>query len=133
MRRLITLTLLLLLAGGCAKVDEKKKANTLQSTIRAYESSIRWVDFDSARGFLDPDFTGETGPDPEVLKHIRVTGYKSHLVSVSEDGTEAEVVLEIRYYNEERMSEIDLTDRQTWRYDEESGRWYLMSPLPAFR
>jgi hypothetical protein len=133
MRRLVPLTLLLLLFTGCASVDEKKKAMTLDSTIRAYESTIRWGDFETAYGFIKQDEVEEPGPDPHDLKGIKVTAYKSSIISVSEDGTEAQVVAEISYYNENRMSVVDLVDRQTWHYDEERGKWYLVVPLPDFK
>ena len=72
-------------------------------------------------------------PDPALLKRIRVTAYDVLNTSISEDHNEARVTVEIRYYDEERMSEITLTDRQTWKYDEEEEYWYLASPLPAFQ
>jgi len=133
MRRLVPLTLLLLLFTGCSTVDEKKKSMTLQSTIRAYESTIRWGDFESAYGFIKLDEVEDPGPDPSELKAIKVTAYTSSVVSVSEDGTEAQVVAEISYYNERSMSVVDLVDRQTWRYDAVSEKWYLADPLPDFK
>lgn len=133
MRRLVPLTLLLLLFTGCSSVDEKKKSMTLQSTIRAYESTIRWSDFESAYGFIKLDEVEDPGPDPSELKAIKVTAYTSSVVSVSEDGTEAQVVAEISYYNERSMSVVDLVDRQTWRYDAVREKWYLADPLPDFK
>lgn len=133
MRRLVPLTLLLLLFTGCSTVDEKKKSMTLQSTIRAYESTIRWGDFETAYGFIKLDEVEDPGPDPSELKAIKVTAYTSSVVSVSEDGTEAQVVAEISYYNERSMSVVDLVDRQTWRYDAVREKWYLADPLPDFK
>ena len=133
MRRLVPLTLLLLLFAGCSTVDEKKKSMTLQSTIRAYESTIRWGDFETAYGFIKLDEVEDPGPDPAQLKAIKVTAYTSSVVSVSEDGTEAEVVAEISYYNERSMSVVDLVDRQTWRYDAMREKWYLADTLPDFK
>jgi len=133
MRRLIPLILLSLLFTGCSTVSDKHKAMTLNTTIRAYESTIRWADFDTASGFIDRDKVEDPGPDPEVLKGIKVTSYQSTIVNVSEDGTEAEVIASIRYYNDRRMSVVDLTDHQVWHYDEELKRWFLEVPLPAFK
>ena len=133
MRRLVPLALLLLLFTGCSTVDEKKKSMTLQSTIRAYESTIRWGDFETAYGFIKLDEVEDPGPEPRDLKTIKVTAYVSQIVNVSEDGTEAQVVAEISYYNERRMSVVDMVDRQTWHYDAEIGKWYLVTPLPDFK
>ncbi|UCC55408.1 MAG: hypothetical protein JSU75_08525 [Gammaproteobacteria bacterium] len=133
MRRLISLALLLLLVTGCGTVDDKKKSMTLQSTIRAYESTIRWADFEAASSFINPEVVTEPGPDPSVLKGIKVTSYVSTISGVSEDGTEAHVVAEIQYYNDRSMSVMVLTDQQIWRYDAEVKKWYLAVPLPAFK
>lgn len=133
MRKLVPLALLLLLFSGCSSVDEKKKAMTLQSTIRAYESTIRWGDYETAYGFIDLDKLEEPGPLPSDLKPFKVTSYLSTVIHVSEDGTEAEVVAEISYYNERSMSVVDLVDRQVWHYDTEAGKWYLAVPLPDFK
>lgn len=133
MRRLVPLALLLLLLTGCTTVDEKKKSMTLHSTMRAYESTIRWGDFETAYGFIKLDDAEDPGPDPSDLKAIKVTAYTSRITSVSEDGMEAQVVAEISYYNERRMSVVELVDRQTWRFDLEAGKWYLAVPLPAFK
>ncbi len=133
MRKLVPLALLLLLFTGCSSVDEKKKSMTLQSTIRAYESTIRWGDYETAYGFINLDELEEPGPLPGDLKVFKVTSYLSSIISVSEDGTEAQVVAEISYYNERSMSVVDMVDRQTWQYDTEVGKWYLTVPLPDFK
>jgi len=133
MRILITALLLVPLLGGCAQVESKQKAMSLQSTIRAYESTIRWADFETARAFQRPGPDAPPGPDPASLRHIRVTSCESTIINISEDGTEAQVIADIRYYNDERMTVSEITDRQTWHYDGAEKRWILMSPLPAFR
>jgi hypothetical protein len=133
MRKLIPLALLLLLFTGCSTVDEKKKSMTLQSTIRAYESTIRWGDYETAYGFIKMDELEEPGPQPGDLKVFKVTSYSSTIIHVSEDGTEAQVVAEISYYNERSMSVVDMVDRQIWNYDMDVGKWYLSVPLPDFK
>jgi hypothetical protein len=133
MRRLISLALLLLLVTGCGTVGDKKKSMSLQSTIRAYESTIRWGNFEEASSFINPEVVTEPGPDPNVLKGIKVTSYVSTITGVSEDGTEANVIAEIQYYNDRSMSVRGLTDRQVWRYDAQAEKWYLAVPLPPFK
>jgi len=41
-------------------------------------------------------------------------------------------VVEIRYYNEHRAIEQNLTMELEWEYDPERERWLLVSKLPAF-
>lgn len=133
MHRTLSLLLIVLLLGSCATVAERKRAQSFQSATRAYEGSIRWSDFETAGGFIDREKATGPEPDPELLKRIHVTSYQVISTSVDADGTEARVLVEIRYYNEDRMSEVSLTDRQTWLYDTETETWYLASPLPAFK
>jgi hypothetical protein len=52
---------------------------------------------------------------------------------MNEEETEAWIVVKIGYYDEDRMREVTLMDRQTWKYDTDMGQWSLESPLPAFR
>ena len=69
----------------------------------------------------------------ERLKRFRVTSYETLNTVLNEDETRATIIVQIRYYDEERMKEVTLTDRQSWEYDSELGQWFLDSPLPAFR
>jgi hypothetical protein len=71
-------------------------------------------------------------PNPDSLKQFRVTSYETQSTVLNEDDTEAQVVVQIKYYNENRMQVETLTDRQTWMYEADPGVWYLDSPLPAF-
>ena len=48
------------------------------------------------------------------------------------DGESAFQVIEIRYYSDLDARERSITDRQVWRYDEESKRWWLHGDLPDF-
>ena len=133
MRRSLSLLLIVLLLAGCASVEERKKSISFQSTTRAYEGSIRWSDFETAAGFINREKVTDPGPDPELLKRIHVTSYQVISTTGAPDGSGAQLVVEIRYYDEQRMSEVKLTDRQTWEYDAEAEAWYLASPLPAFK
>jgi hypothetical protein len=133
MRRPLSLLLIMLLLAGCASVEERKRSLSFQSTTRAYEGSIRWSDFETAGNFINREKVTEPGPDPELLERIHVTSYQVLSTSIADDGSEAHLLVEIRYYDEQRMSEVRLTDRQTWQYDEQVEAWYLASPLPAFQ
>jgi hypothetical protein len=133
MQHVIALLLLAALLGGCASMDERKKTVTLSTATRHYESAIRWGDYETAEAFRIQEDAGAVTPDPESLKRFRVTSYETLSTLLNEDDTEALVVVQIRYYDEERMKEVTLTDRQTWKYDPELVQWFLYSPLPAFQ
>ena len=131
MQRFITLLLLATFLSGCASMDERKKTVMLDMATRHYESAIRWGDYATANAFRIQESTSEPTPNPENLKRFRVTSYETLNTVLNENETEARIVVQIRYYDEERMKEVTLTDRQTWKYDVDQGQWYLESPLPA--
>ena len=114
-------------------MEERKKTVTLNAVTRHYESAIRWGDYEGANAYRIQKNTGGLTPKPESLKRFRVTSYETLNTVLNEDETEAQIVVQIKYYDEERMKEVTLTDRQTWKYDTDLGLWYLDSPLPAFQ
>jgi hypothetical protein len=128
--RLVTLLLLAVFLSGCASMDERKKTILLDRATRQYERAIRWGDYEDASAFRNQR---AGAPNPDSLKRFRVTSYETQSTVLNEDETEAQVVVQIKYYNEDRMQEVTLTDRQTWKYDSDQGVWYLDSPLPSFR
>jgi hypothetical protein len=80
--------------------------------------------------------------DPEVLKarplsdvereryrQFQVSGYEVR-VSQQLSDVEYEQQVEIRLVNRHTQVERVITDRQTWRWDPEAKRWWLVSGLP---
>jgi len=114
-------------------MDERKKTVLLDTATRHYESAIRWGDYATANAYRIQDSADAAATNPQNLKRFRVTSYETLNTVLNADETEALVVVQIRYYDEERMQEVTLTDRQHWKYDTEAGQWHLDSPLPAFR
>jgi hypothetical protein len=133
MHRFIALLLMAAFLSGCATMDERKKTVTLDRTTRQYESAIRWGDYEAANAYRLQEGTGAPTPNPASLKPFRVTAYEILSTMLNADETEALIVVQINYYDEDRMKVETLTDRQTWKYDADLEVWYLDSPLPAFR
>jgi hypothetical protein len=133
MQRFITLLLLATFLSGCASMDERKKTVMLDRVTRNYESAIRWGDYATANIYRLQGSDDAPATSPANLKRFRVTSYETVNTVLNADETEARIVVQIRYYDEERMKEVTLTDRQTWKFDAEAGLWHLDSPLPAFR
>jgi hypothetical protein len=133
MQRFIALLLLATFLGGCASMSERKKTVTLDTATRHYEYAIRWGDYATANAYRMQKGADDLTTNPESLKRFRVTSYDTLNTVLNEDETEAQVVVQIKYYDEERMKEVTLTDRQTWEYNTDLGQWFLDSPLPAFR
>ena len=133
MQRFIILLLLATFLSGCASMDERKKTVFLDRATRNYENAIRWGDYATANVYRLQDGADARTSSPEDLKRFRVTSYETLNTTLNADETEARIVVQIKYYDEERMKEVTLTDRQTWKYDTEAGLWHLDSPLPAFQ
>jgi hypothetical protein len=133
MPRLITLLLLAIVLCGCASMEERKKTVTLDKATTHYENAIRWGDYEDANAFRRQEGPDTRTPDPAALKRFRVTSYEFQSTTMNEEETEAWIVVKIGYYDEDRMREVTLTDRQTWKYDTDLEQWFLASPLPAFR
>jgi hypothetical protein len=133
MQRLIALLLLAAFLGGCATMVERKKTVTLDMATHHYQSAIRWGDYEAANAYRIQHGADAQTPGPESLKRFRVTSYETLNTVLNEDETKATIIVQIRYYDDDRMKEMTLTDRQRWQYDSELGQWFLESPLPAFR
>ena len=129
---LLLIAFSLLVGPGCARVEKQKKTQGLEAAANAYGKSIRWAYYETAYGYLHPDKIKEV---PEHLENVRVTSYDvvQPPVMVNEEQTRAEQVAQIEYVLRDRQIVRKLSDRQDWRFDEETETWWLHSDIPAFR
>jgi len=132
MRRVLILlaTLSMLLLGGCA-TDQRN--DVLTTTLNAYASTVRWGDFNSALQFVDPKVR-EAHPIPPLemarYQQYKVSGYDEGKGPTPNGQFEVTQVVQINLVNVNTQSERTVTDRQTWRYDEQGKHWWLVSGLP---
>lgn len=126
----IALSLLGLLLTGCAAMEKDKRALGLDATTRAYLAALRWSDFEGAVAFLPP----ETRPQewPGMFEDLRITRYEILGRPVMLSDTQATQTVGIEYLYENRQIVHKLTDRQSWRWDDEAQTWWLESGLPEF-
>ena len=103
----------------------------LEDTLRAYDRVVRWGNYQMIPSFRSKEKADEV-LDYDRLKSIRVTGYAKKQFRVSDKGTEADQLVEIRYYDENVAREKIEIDKQKWTYDHDEGRWVLVSDLPKF-
>jgi hypothetical protein len=103
----------------------------MEDTLSGYGSAIRWGLFEKAADFQEP--RNRTRPDLGYLKNIHVTAYDPIYRQEQEGSNFLKQTVEIRYYQEQTGVEKTITDRQSWRYDEEKDQWLLMSKLPDFK
>jgi hypothetical protein len=118
----------LLALYGC--ISDPKMVE-LDDTLRAYDRAVRWGNYQMIPSFRSKDKANEVLAY-DRLKSIRITGYSQKQFRVSDKGTEADQIVEIRYYDENVAREKVEIDRQKWTYDTDSNRWVLISDLPKF-
>jgi len=124
--------LCLSLLPGAAVGRSSKVDKTLDANLRAYALAVRWNDFNAASTFIDPEVRtpeGFTEADENYYKRFQVSGYalKSALRSDAESYSQR---VELRIIDVDYQTERTLTDRQSWRYDAKTKRWWLTSGLP---
>ncbi len=132
MRRVLSILALasMLLLAGCAT---QKRTDTLDTTLRAYASAVRWGDFQSAAVFLDPKTRVDHMPsalDLARYKQVQVSGYDAGNGPVPDGENQVRQIVHINLINVSTQSERSIIDRQTWRYDETTKHWWLTSGLP---
>lgn len=133
-RALAALVLLLFVAlvSGCGASSGGPKAK--DDAITEYGAAVRWSEFDRALTFVDPTGPGGsslTDLERERYKQLQVTGYEVKAQRTLPDGG-VEQDVEIRVVNRNTQIERSVMDHQTWRYDAEGKRFWLVSGLPDF-
>jgi hypothetical protein len=127
---LLALFLVALLAG-CGSA-ERKVGNQRDITLRGYSSAIRWNEFETAWGYVEPAYRDAhplTDLEIERFKQVEVTGYDVRNSEDSPDGGVDQVV-EIRLISKATQVERVLTDHQHWTFDPVAKRWWLTTGLP---
>lgn len=132
MRRFLLplLALLVALCGGCA-TDQRNQ--TLITTLNAYAGTLRWGDFQTALQFVDPKVRAAHPPsalDLARFQQVRVTGYDDGAGPVPDGENQVRQLVQISLVNVNTQAERTVLDRQTWRYEADKKRWWLMSGLP---
>jgi hypothetical protein len=135
-RGLLTLLLAMLIVGpmsaGCSMVERDRRAVALQAATNTYHSALRWGYEGAAFELLHPD--ARPAPEhPALFSQLRVTGYDVVQRPTLKGDDSATQVVVIDYLFEDNQIVKRLTDRQVWRWDDQTGCWWLQSGLPPFR
>lgn len=117
-----------ILLTACAT---ETRRNRLDESLSFYASTIRWGDFEGAKKFYK-NRESWSQINFGQLKTIKITSYDEKSRVISRDGHTLSQSVYIRYYDSNVGKELELTDAQTWGYDEEQEVWMLTSPFPAF-
>ena len=113
---------------GCSAIDEISSKGAFQDTTKAYASSMRWSDFDTATLLVkQPNL-----PGPDVLSNIKITTYevKQHLVV--QEGHKIRQLAGISYFKKSDMLLKTISVEEIWEYHQEEKVWYLTKGFPDF-
>ncbi|MBQ4854906.1 hypothetical protein IMW82_09520 [Rhodanobacter sp. B2A1Ga4] len=132
MRRILSILVVLsvLLLAGCAT---KTRSDALTTTLKAYGSTVRWGDFQSAAQFIDPKVRAAHPLSPLELaryRQVRVSEYDDGAGPVPTGDFDVQQTAMISLVNIHTQSERSIVDHQTWHYDEATKHWWLTSGLP---
>jgi hypothetical protein len=130
-RTAVAISLAVLLLVGCAAVEKDRRALSLDSTTRAYLAALRWSDFEGAFGFLPPEIRLQQELPPG-FNDLRITRYEILKPPVITTDTQATQTVAIEYLYEYNQVVRRITDRQSWRWDDQAQAWWLESGLPEF-
>ena len=122
---------IVLVLTSCASLEKDRRAMGLEAATNAYQSALRWGDFDAAMGLLAPELRSDEEL-PQGLTDLRVTRYEVVQPPVIRADDSATQTVNIEYLFEYNQILRRLTDRQVWRWDEQEKAWWLQSGLPAF-
>ncbi len=125
---------LLLLASTAALADgpSRSQRNKLVPTQEAYVAAVRWNDFDTAEGFIDPEYLRQqpiTDLQRERYRQVQVSTYRERSNSVTADG-DIERRVEVSVINRNTQAERTVVVKERWRWDPEAKRWWQAAGLP---
>jgi hypothetical protein len=136
MRRIIQLALLLVLVAvtgaSLAAGPNRSQRNKLAQTQDAYTAAIRWSDFETALGFIDPEHLAThplTGLEMERYRQLQVSSYRERGAGTLPDGS-IERRIEIGVINRNTLAERTVQGREVWRWDAQAKRWWQSGGLP---
>ncbi|MES9969157.1 MAG: asparagine synthetase [Candidatus Thiodiazotropha sp.] len=129
--KFLVMLLFLSLLTACQTLGERKRAQSLQDTLRSYEATVRWSSGQHAVKFQDPELaTADVRPQ---RKDIRVTGYEVVQGPTMLGEERAVQTAVIQYVLQESQIVKEIADQQVWLFDEEQDKWYLNSQPPEFK
>lgn len=130
-RMLAILALSMVLAAACASSD--RRAKSLESTLDNYKALIRWGDLGAAMRYLHPEHLPTSREAELIMKRfeqIEINGYLVKGQSPAADENTFLQTAEISFANRHNMVVNTINDHQVWRWEQDSGRWLLISGLP---
>lgn len=127
--KLILVFIVFSLLSSCAVSPDEMEL--LDRGFSSYDRAIRWGDYTRARSF-HKNSPILSDIERRRLKFYKVTDYNILQKDIP-DSHNAYLIVEIKYYKNDRPIIKSVTVRQHWKRDGESKTWYLDTPFPKFR
>jgi hypothetical protein len=130
--KFLALSLCLIVLAACASA-RGTQADKLQRMQYAWSGAIRWSDFESAQGLMDPklrDAHRLSDAELERYKQVQISFYRDNNAQADMEGGTAARDVEIGVINRHTMAERTVRYRETWRWDFETKTWWVTSRLP---
>lgn len=126
--KLVSLFIASTVLFACTTTDEME---LLELQTMSYERSIRWGEFARAKSFhKDEPLLSDL--ERRRLKNYRVTDY-TILQTRTPDPNNSYLIVEIKYYKNDRPVIKSFTVKQHWERKEDGEVWYVSSPFPKFK
>ena len=130
MRRVVMMAAVLLLLSGCATLQAKGQLR--DETLGAYGAALRFGDFQSALGYVDPAVRAAhplTAQQKALYNTVNVAEYEAAgLVATGPDTVQQTARISLIVKTSQRVYSV--LDHQTWRWDDKAKHWWLESGLP---
>jgi len=130
MRRLALFALIALLSA-CAEMSTRN--TQLELTLIQYEKTLRWSGIEQTNVYRKQPINFSP-QQLAMFKKIKVTGYDTLQSSYSHTELKQLLVhqtVEVRFINQDTQVERKYTEQQTWEWDDDAERWWLVSPFPT--
>ncbi len=111
----------------------KRKAEVADAA-ESFAVNLRWGRYQAAAARVIPDKRIEflkLVQDPKAP--IRFTGWEVMTVVLGEEMSEATALVALSFHRLPSMTEVQLLDEQTWRFDPKRAAWYLVPKLDTYR
>ena len=132
MSKTIKLGLARLLAALVLSACGGKKMSALERLQYIYSAAVRWGDFEGAWNLVDPEYR-EANPMSDLefkrYEQVRISAYRELASRSFPDDTAAREI-EIGVINRHNMEERSLRYTEQWRYDADTGQWWVSGGLP---
>lgn len=131
MKKTVIIIFLCLIVAACGGKMSKKQS--LDHTLYQYQKVMRWADYNTAMSFFAPDLAEDKKPtrlEVDRLRQFNISSYVAAPILPGEDENTIIQKVEMKLYNKHTKREKVVVDTQTWQYDKEVKRWWLVSGLP---